>query len=79
MKKCLISGSANVQRDYLDLSAVKTIRVPAKWLAALLLEPGAILFNDGGDIDKLGRGWVWEGQISRCTYQNHVFRITALR
>ena len=69
---------ANVQRGYLDLSEVKTIRVPAKRLAALLLEPGDILFNEGGDIDKLGRGWVWEGQISRCTHQNHVFRARLL-
>ncbi|MEZ0208738.1 MAG: restriction endonuclease subunit S, partial [Candidatus Paceibacterota bacterium] len=30
--------------------------------------------NEGGDIDKLGRGWVWEGQIAKCSFQNHVFR-----
>jgi len=65
---------ANVQRGYLDLSEVKTIRVPNQKLASLLLEPGDILFTEGGDIDKLGRGWVWEGQIARCTHQNHVFR-----
>ena len=22
----------------------------------------------------MGRGWVWEGQIKRCSFQNHVFR-----
>lgn len=65
---------ANVQRGYLDLAEIKTIRVPASKLESLLLEPGDILFNEGGDIDKLGRGWVWEGQIDRCTFQNHVFR-----
>lgn len=65
---------ANVQRGYLDLAEVKTIRVRAKKLHGLLLEPGDVLFNEGGDIDKLGRGWVWEGQIARCTFQNHVFR-----
>ena len=31
--------------------------------------------NEGGDRDKLGRGWVWEGQIDHCIHQNHVFRI----
>ncbi len=31
--------------------------------------------NEGGDRDKLGRGWVWEGQISDCVHQNHVFRL----
>ena len=65
---------ANVQRGYLDLSEIKTIRIPSNRLEELLLEPGDILFNEGGDIDKLGRGWIWEGQIERCSFQNHVFR-----
>jgi type I restriction enzyme S subunit len=41
---------------------------------ALRLQPGDMLFNEGGDRDKLGRGWVWEGQIDECIHQNHVFR-----
>lgn len=65
---------ANVQRGYIDLREIKTIRVPHGKLEELLLESGDVLFNEGGDLDKLGRGWVWEGQISRCTFQNHVFR-----
>lgn len=65
---------ANVQRGYIDLTEVKTIRVPRTKLESLLLEKGDVLFNEGGDLDKLGRGWVWEGQIPRCTFQNHVFR-----
>jgi type I restriction enzyme S subunit len=31
--------------------------------------------NEGGDRDKLGRGWVWRGEIENCIHQNHVFRI----
>jgi type I restriction enzyme, S subunit len=80
-KKQLISDEeipylrvANVQRGYLDLTEIKTIRIPAAKAESLLLRPGDVLFNEGGDIDKLGRGWVWEGQIPRCSYQNHVFR-----
>lgn len=65
---------ANVQRGYIDLSEIKKIRVPSVKLEELLLQSGDILFNEGGDLDKLGRGWVWEGQIARCTFQNHVFR-----
>lgn len=65
---------ANVQRGYLDLREIKTIRVPKGKLEELLLQNGDVLFNEGGDLDKLGRGWVWEGQIARCTFQNHVFR-----
>jgi type I restriction enzyme S subunit len=65
---------ANVQRGYIDLTEIKTIRVPGDKLQDMLLQPGDILFNEGGDADKLGRGAVWEGQIERCTFQNHVFR-----
>ncbi|MGC1375687.1 MAG: restriction endonuclease subunit S [Anaerolineales bacterium] len=65
---------ANVQRVYLDLNELKTIRVPKQRVKDWLLEPGDILFNEGGDIDKLGRGWVWQGEIERCVFQNHVFR-----
>lgn len=65
---------ANVQRGYLDLTEMKTIRIPAEKTEQLLLSFGDILFNEGGDADKLGRGWIWEGQIERCSFQNHVFR-----
>jgi type I restriction enzyme, S subunit len=69
---------ANVQRGYLDLAKVATIRVPAATAHRLRLEPGDILFNEGGDRDKLGRGWIWEGQIPGCIHQNHVFRARLL-
>lgn len=65
---------ANVQRGWLDLSEIKTIAVPESKIAELRLKPGDILFNEGGDRDKLGRGWVWEGQLEECIHQNHVFR-----
>jgi type I restriction enzyme, S subunit len=65
---------ANVQRGYIDLTEIKCIRIPSSRLDNLLLEAGDILFNEGGDIDKVGRGWVWESQIPRCSFQNHVFR-----
>ncbi len=69
---------ANVQRGYLDLSQVKTIRVPPDRVAELLLRAGDILFNEGGDIDKLGRGWVWNDELPACVFQNHVFRARLL-
>lgn len=65
---------ANVQRGYLDLTDVSTIRVPVGKARALELMPGDVLFNEGGDRDKLGRGWVWSGEIPGCIHQNHVFR-----
>ncbi len=65
---------ANVQRGWIDINEMKEIDVPTEKIDDLLLESGDVLFNEGGDRDKLGRGWVWEGQIDRCVYQNHVFR-----
>ncbi|MFJ3405389.1 restriction endonuclease subunit S [Promicromonospora sp. NPDC090134] len=65
---------ANVQRARLDLDKVTMIRVPRAKAEALRLQPGDVLMNEGGDRDKLARGWVWEGQIEGCIHQNHVFR-----
>lgn len=65
---------ANVQRGRLALHEVASIDATENDIADLALQPGDVLFNEGGDRDKLGRGWVWEGQIPECIHQNHVFR-----
>lgn len=69
---------ANVQRGYLDLGDVTTIRVSRDKATSLRLKPGDVLFNEGGDRDKLGRGWVWQGELDECIHQNHVFRARLL-
>src|SRR5438552_4178520 len=51
------------------------ITVERSVVQALSLQKGDILLNEGGDRDKIGRGWVWEGQIEGCIHQNHVFRV----
>lgn len=66
---------ANVQDGHLDLSTVKTIRVRVDEVESYRLEVGDVLMTEGGDIDKLGRGTIWEGQIPNCLHQNHIFRI----
>lgn len=66
---------ANVQRGHLNLEQIKTILLPATDAARLALQHGDILMNEGGDRDKLGRGWVWQGEIPHCIHQNHVFRL----
>jgi len=65
---------ANVQRGYLDLTEIKTIRVEPERAESLRLVPGDVLLNEGGDRDKLGRGLVWEGQVEHCIHQNHIYR-----
>lgn len=66
---------ANVQRGYLELTEVKTILATERDIADLTLQAGDILFNEGGDRDKLGRGWVWRDEVANCIHQNHVFRM----
>jgi type I restriction enzyme S subunit len=69
---------ANVQRGYLDLSEIKEIMATEDEIHELRLMNGDVLFNEGGDRDKLGRGWIWSGELSECIHQNHVFRARLL-
>lgn len=67
---------ANVQRGYLVLDEIKTMKIEEELLSKYSLKYGDILFNEGGDRDKLGRGWIWQSEIENCITQNHVFRAT---
>lgn len=66
---------ANVQRGYLDLTEIKLILATERDIEDLTLRNGDVLFNEGGDRDKLGRGWVWCDEVANCIHQNHVFRM----
>lgn len=65
---------ANVQDGYLDLKEVKTIEVLPSDQAKYKLVYGDILYTEGGDKDKLGRGTIWKNEIENCIHQNHIFR-----
>lgn len=65
---------ANVQNGYLDLSEIKTILLRVDEKERYLLKPGDVLYTEGGDRDKLGRGTVWRGEINDCVHQNHIFK-----
>lgn len=65
---------ANVQNGYLDLSQMKDIEVKLNEVDKYLLQEGDVLYTEGGDRDKLGRGTVWKNEIPRCVHQNHVFK-----
>ena len=64
---------ANVKDGYLDLGVLKTMRVSEPEIERYRLRDGDVLFTEGGDADKLGRGTVWHGEIEPCLHQNHVF------
>ncbi|MEU6722861.1 restriction endonuclease subunit S [Nonomuraea wenchangensis] len=66
---------ANVQDGYIDSSEMKTVRVSRANARRYLLEAGDVLLTEGGDLDKLGRGAVWDGRIDPCICQNHIFRV----
>ena len=68
---------ANVQHGRLDLRTVTRVRVPRSLAERSTLRPGDVLMTEGGDIDKLGRGTVWDGAIPGCLHQNHVFAVRA--
>ena len=66
---------ANVQDGYLDLDDIAEIEIPFKEAGRYDLRAGDVLLTEGGDFDKLGRGYVWESQISGCLHQNHIFAV----
>ncbi|MGB9938904.1 restriction endonuclease subunit S [Methanosarcina sp.] len=65
---------ANVQRGYLDLDEIKYIEASETVISELSLKYGDVLFTEGGDLDKLGRGWIWQNELPECIHQNHIFR-----
>lgn len=66
---------ANVQDGYLDLREIKSIAVDRSEVDRYRLKSGDVLLTEGGDLDKLGRGCLWEGQVVPCLHQNHVFAV----
>src|SRR5690606_302628 len=49
--------------------------VPRAVAARTTLRVGDVLMTEGGDIDKLGRGTVWRGELPGCLHQNHIFAL----
>ncbi len=70
---------ANVQDGHVDLSDITTIEVPASVARGVELRSDDVLMTEGGDLDKLGRGTIWDGQIPGCLHQNHIFAIRCFR
>lgn len=66
---------ANVQDGFLDLSQLKSIEIEESDFSRYALKWHDVLFTEGGDFDKLGRGTIWECQIENCIHQNHIFAV----
>jgi type I restriction enzyme S subunit len=65
---------ANVQDGYLDLNEIRMIEALPSDLEKYRLQYGDILYTEGGDKDKLGRGTIWKNEVENCIHQNHIFR-----
>ncbi|MFI8340624.1 restriction endonuclease subunit S [Streptomyces sp. NPDC085639] len=66
---------ANVLDGRIDTTEVKTVRILRSQYERYALRAGDLLLTEGGDLDKLGRGAVWDGRLDPCLHQNHVFRV----
>ncbi|MFI1828417.1 restriction endonuclease subunit S [Streptomyces sp. NPDC020412] len=66
---------ANVQADRIQVDNVSDITVPIHIAKRSTLLAGDVLMTEGGDLDKLGRGTVWRGELEGCLHQNHVFAV----
>jgi type I restriction enzyme S subunit len=69
----------NVQDGHLDLEDVSVIELPESAAAGVELRPDDVLMTEGGDLDKLGRGHLWNGEIPGCLHQNHIFAVRCFR
>jgi len=66
---------ANVYRNALDLTEIKTIRVTTAELERVALRPSDVLIVEGhGNRDEVGRSAVWDGSVDPCVHQNHLIR-----
>jgi type I restriction enzyme S subunit len=61
------------------LADVSVIELPASVAAGVELRLDDVLMTEGGDLDKLGRGHLWRGEIPGCLHQNHIFAVRCLR
>lgn len=70
---------ANVQDGHLDLAEIKLLRVRRQEIERYRLRDGDVVLTEGGDFDKLGRGFIWRSELPLCIHQNHVFAVRTNR
>src|SRR5262249_47557213 len=44
-------------------------------IARYALQDGDVVLTEGGDFDKLGRGFIWHSEVPDCVHQNHIFAV----
>jgi hypothetical protein len=54
---------------------MKSISIRPSEINRYRLHIGDVVLTEGGDFDKLGRGFIWRGELELCVHQNHVFAV----
>ena len=67
--------TANVQNGFLDWTETKYIDASDEEIRKYSLKRDDLLMIEGGDPDKVGRGYLAGTLPNNCIYQNHVFRV----
>ena len=66
----------NVQRGWLDLSAVERFEITLGELERCRLKRGDLLIVEGnGSVDHIGRNAIYQGEPEDCIHQNHLIRV----
>lgn len=68
--------TSNVFWDRIDLTSLDEMWVPPHELPERLLLPGDLMVCEGGEI---GRAAIWDGQVEKVTFQNHLHRLRPKR
>ena len=67
---------ANVLRDQLVLSEIKSIRLTEREFGRVRLQRGDLLVVEGhGNAAEIGRAAIWDGSVKHCVHQNHLIRV----
>lgn len=66
---------ANVQDGRLELADMKNITIRRDEVQKYSLRDGDVVLTEGGDLDKLGRGFIWRSELPVCVHQNHIFAV----
>ena len=67
---------ANVLRDKLALSEIKSIRLTEREFGRVRLQRGDLLVVEGhGNAAEIGRAAIWDGSVRDCVHQNHLIRV----
>lgn len=64
--------TSNVYWGRTELNSVSRMRIDPASIGDRVLEAGDLLVCEGGEI---GRAAVWDGEITNCTFQNHIHRL----